>query len=183
MKIELENWKDALDLLGHDNPFANKGNTVAILVHSRFIPHAETSRPTDFHHVPTTDGGIKVSNIIPLVRNSQWTGILKAAVKLEASMCYVRGQAHMKLGDTTKAKASFKEALIVDVKCYNVSSGRVFDEWERISFSIFGHLRVYLSLRRWMHCCHIICLKSIWVCFQSFLVSCYAHFQLTARVV
>ncbi|KAH8556715.1 hypothetical protein BGW37DRAFT_473816 [Umbelopsis sp. PMI_123] len=73
--IELENWKDALDLLGHDNPFANK----------------------DFHHVPTTDGGIK----------------------LEASMCYVRGQAHMKLGDTAKAKACFKEALIVDVKCYN----------------------------------------------------------------
>ncbi|CAM0135855.1 unnamed protein product [Umbelopsis sp. WA50703] len=65
--IELENWKDALDLLGHDNPFANK------------------------------DGGIK----------------------LEASMCYVRGQAHMKLGDIEKAKGCFKEALLVDVKCYN----------------------------------------------------------------
>jgi anaphase-promoting complex subunit 6 len=47
---------------------------------------------------------------------------LKAVVKLEASMCYVRGQAHMKLGDTAKAKACFKEALIVDVKCYNVSN-------------------------------------------------------------
>lgn len=40
-------------------------------------------------------------------------------------MCYVRGQAHMKLGDTAKAKACFKEALIVDVKCYNVSYRRV----------------------------------------------------------
>ena len=66
LKIELENWKDALDLLGHDNPFANKGKTPALLVHSRFIPHhTETSCPTDFHHVPTTDGGIKVINIIP----------------------------------------------------------------------------------------------------------------------
>lgn len=35
-------------------------------------------------------------------------------------MCYVRGQAHMKLGDIEKAKACFKEALLVDVKCYNV---------------------------------------------------------------
>jgi tetratricopeptide (TPR) repeat protein len=35
-------------------------------------------------------------------------------------MCYVRGQAHMKLGDIEKAKGCFKEALLVDVKCYNV---------------------------------------------------------------
>jgi anaphase-promoting complex subunit 6 len=50
--------------------------------------------------------------------------LIDRRMKLEASMCYVRGQAHMKLGDTAKAKACFKEALLVDVKCYNVSDGK-----------------------------------------------------------
>jgi hypothetical protein len=62
LKIELENWKDALDLLGHDNPFANKGKPPALSIHSGFHTSSQnlSSRYTDFHHVPTTDGGIKV---------------------------------------------------------------------------------------------------------------------------
>lgn len=63
---------------------------------------------------------------------------LFAANKLEASMCYVRGQAHMKLGDTVKAKACFKEALLVDVKCYNVSKAVVLDIVSEIELPTFA---------------------------------------------
>jgi hypothetical protein len=81
-------------------------------------------------------------------------------------MCYVRGQAHMKLGDTAKAKACFKEALIVDVKCYNVSYRRVFGlvgMWFIFVLIIYTFIHFQ---RRWMHCCLIICLRSIWVGFS-----------------
>jgi hypothetical protein len=42
-QIELENWKDALDLLGHDNPFANKG----ILLHHSFILLLSVTKSND----------------------------------------------------------------------------------------------------------------------------------------
>ncbi|KAI9315763.1 hypothetical protein BX666DRAFT_1958879 [Dichotomocladium elegans] len=71
----LENWRDVLDYLGLENPFADK----------------------EFKHDVDMDGRIK----------------------LEASMCYVRGTAYLHLRDIEKAKRCFKEALFVDVRCYD----------------------------------------------------------------
>ncbi|ORX53085.1 ApcC hetero-tetramer Cut9-Hcn1 [Hesseltinella vesiculosa] len=75
--IALEHWQDALDYLGHDNPFVEQ----------------------DFHHHDTLDGSVKI--------------------KLEAIMCYARGNAFLHLNQTERAKDCFKEALNVDVKCYD----------------------------------------------------------------
>ena len=36
-------------------------------------------------------------------------------------MCYARGNAYLQLKEIDKAKSCFKEALRVDVKCYDVS--------------------------------------------------------------
>jgi hypothetical protein len=44
----------------------------------------------------------------------------------------------MKLGDTVKAKACFKEALLVDVKCYNVSKAVVLDIVSEIELPTFA---------------------------------------------
>lgn len=35
-------------------------------------------------------------------------------------MCYVRGNAYLQLKEIEKAKKCFKEALSVDVRCYDV---------------------------------------------------------------
>ncbi|KAI8084785.1 uncharacterized protein BX664DRAFT_283572 [Halteromyces radiatus] len=73
--MALEHFQDALDYLGHDNPFVDK----------------------DFTHNDNVDGSIK----------------------LESIMCYARGNAYLQLKETIKAKKCFKEALTVDVKCYD----------------------------------------------------------------
>ena len=36
-------------------------------------------------------------------------------------MCYARGNAYLQLKEIDRAKSCFKEALKVDVKCYDVS--------------------------------------------------------------
>ncbi|CAO3591373.1 unnamed protein product [Absidia cylindrospora] len=73
--MALENWEDAIDYLGHDNPFVDK----------------------DFTHNHSRDG----------------------VIKLESIMCFARGEAYLQLKETDKAKTCFKEALTVDVKCYD----------------------------------------------------------------
>lgn len=40
-------------------------------------------------------------------------------LKLESAMCFARGRAFILLKDIYKARDWFKEALIVDVKCYD----------------------------------------------------------------
>lgn len=42
--------------------------------------------------------------------------------QLEAAMCYARGNAYLQLREVEKAKQCFKEALQLDVRCYDVSS-------------------------------------------------------------
>lgn len=40
-------------------------------------------------------------------------------IKLEASMCFLRGTIHLQLGATELAKAAFVEALALEVRCYD----------------------------------------------------------------
>ncbi|KAI8144775.1 hypothetical protein BJV82DRAFT_606216 [Fennellomyces sp. T-0311] len=91
--IGLENWRDALDYLGPENPFADKG--------AHLLIYDDSIRPgrgiADTKHDGTADG----------------------LIKLESMMCYARGNAYLQLKEIERAKSCFKEALRVDVKCYD----------------------------------------------------------------
>ncbi|KAF7725020.1 anaphase promoting complex subunit cdc16 [Apophysomyces ossiformis] len=59
---------------------------------------------------------------------------------LESAMCYVRGHAYLQLHEVQKAKNCFKEALTVDVKCYDALEALIqfnmleeADEWSFVS--------------------------------------------------
>ncbi|KAI9489986.1 hypothetical protein BDB00DRAFT_840367 [Zychaea mexicana] len=82
--IGLENWHDALDYLGPDNPFADKN------AHAHIWWYEDSRR-----------------------------GASDGLIKLESMMCYARGTAYLQLREIEKAKNCFKEALRVDVKCYD----------------------------------------------------------------
>ncbi|CAO3679829.1 unnamed protein product [Rhizopus microsporus] len=43
----------------------------------------------------------------------------EGCIKLESVMCYVRGKAYMLLKDIDNARECFKEALLIDLKCYD----------------------------------------------------------------
>ncbi|CAO3614622.1 unnamed protein product [Mucor hiemalis] len=73
--ISLENGRDALDYLGHSNPFSGK----------------------DVFHDETMDG----------------------CIKLESVMCFARGKAYLLIKEIDNARDCFKEALNIDVKCYD----------------------------------------------------------------
>lgn len=51
-------------------------------------------------------------------------------------MCYTRGNAYLQMKETIKAKNCFKEALTVDVKCYDVSMGK--EDYPRLYSIISG---------------------------------------------
>ncbi|CDK26754.1 unnamed protein product [Kuraishia capsulata CBS 1993] len=76
--IKLEEWDEALDIIGDVNPFK-----------------------TDHSTNKNLDGGIK----------------------LEASMCYLRGVIFSRQNDFERAKECFQEAVLVDAKCFEA-----FDE-------------------------------------------------------
>ncbi|KAG1474779.1 hypothetical protein G6F56_000148 [Rhizopus delemar] len=64
---------------------------------------------------------------------------VEGSIKLESAMCYLRGKAYIILKDVNRAIASFKEALTVDVKCYDALEALVTcslmgdkEEWEFI---------------------------------------------------
>ncbi|KAI9248051.1 hypothetical protein BDA99DRAFT_525630 [Phascolomyces articulosus] len=92
--IGLENWHDALDYLGPDNPFADKN--------AHLLMYDDSRR-----------GNRVVTDITKL------DGASDGLIKLESMMCYARGNAYLQLKDIDKAKSCFKEALRVDVKCYD----------------------------------------------------------------
>ncbi|KAK9764013.1 anaphase-promoting complex subunit Cut9 [Basidiobolus ranarum] len=67
---------------------------------------------------------------IPKVKNTD------GGVKLEASMCYLRGVIYTKQGKLDRAKECYKEALLIDVKCYEafqalIGNHMLTDEEER----------------------------------------------------
>lgn len=61
-------------------------------------------------------------------------------IKLEASMCYLRGLIYANQNNFDKAKKSYKEALLVDVKCYDAFYELIYsnlmtprEEWEFVT--------------------------------------------------
>lgn len=61
-------------------------------------------------------------------------------IKLEASMCYLRGLIYANQNNFEKAKQAYKEALLVDVKCYEAFYELIYsnlmtpnEEWEFIT--------------------------------------------------
>jgi anaphase-promoting complex subunit 6 len=42
-----------------------------------------------------------------------------SCIKLESVMCFARGKAYLLIKDINSARECFKEALTVDVKCYD----------------------------------------------------------------
>lgn len=44
---------------------------------------------------------------------------MEGCIKLESVMCFARGKAYLLIKDIDKARECFKEALTVDVKCYD----------------------------------------------------------------
>lgn len=81
----MENPRDALDYLGHENPFSGKKG------------HRSQTLDTMNTDDEATEG----------------------TVKLEACLCFARGKAYLVLKEIDNAKDCFKEALMVDVKCYD----------------------------------------------------------------
>ncbi|KAG7661763.1 CDC16 [[Candida] subhashii] len=91
--IKLEQWDEALDLIGESNPFKKDDQ------------------------IRNSDGGIK----------------------LEASMCYLRGLIYANQNNFERAKESYKEAVMVDVKCFEAFEELISnnlmtpsEEWEFI---------------------------------------------------
>ncbi|RCH88341.1 anaphase promoting complex subunit cdc16, partial [Rhizopus stolonifer] len=93
--LALEKGRDALDYLGHNNPFSEKRN---------------------MFEDDTAEG----------------------CLKLESIMCYARGKAHLLLKNITDARECFKEALTVDVKCYDalkaLAKYNLMDEKSELEF-------------------------------------------------
>ncbi|KAI9486148.1 MAG: hypothetical protein EXX96DRAFT_547828 [Benjaminiella poitrasii] len=98
--LALGKGKDALDYLGHKNPFSDKG------------------KKRDLNDMEVTEGRIKLDSV----------------------MCYARGKAYLLLGDVDKARECFKEALTIDVKCYDALEALIMhnmmsekEEWEFVT--------------------------------------------------
>lgn len=43
----------------------------------------------------------------------------EGCIKLESMMCYARGKAYLLIKEITSARDCFKEALMIDVKCFD----------------------------------------------------------------
>ncbi|EPX74797.1 anaphase-promoting complex subunit Cut9 [Schizosaccharomyces octosporus yFS286] len=72
--------------------------------------------------------------------NSDKLRMQDGGIKLEASMCYLRGQVYTNLSDFDRAKDCYKEALMVDTKCFEAFDQLVSnhlltasEEWELVS--------------------------------------------------
>lgn len=112
--IKLELWDEALDLVGENNPYSDRSDRArgerVLLGDNKRVEQQEPAKEVG-------DGGIK----------------------LEASMCYLRGLIYANQNNFDRAKECYKEALVVDVKCYEafnelVSNSMMMpnEEWDFI---------------------------------------------------
>ncbi|KAH3685815.1 hypothetical protein WICPIJ_003214 [Wickerhamomyces pijperi] len=76
----------------------------------------------------------------PFKNENQNLKNLDGGIKLEASLCYLRGQIYSNQNNLEKAKDCYKEAVLVDVKCYEAFDELVrndmlspVEEWELLS--------------------------------------------------
>ncbi|KAG5646121.1 hypothetical protein DXG03_004360 [Asterophora parasitica] len=111
-QVRQGNWAEATEMLGEANPFRDSGR----------------SGPA----IPNVDGGIKVTFSFLSTFTSLW-----CFVKVEASMCHLRGILMLKINRGDQAKQCFMEALALDVKCYDafeqLVTGEMMtpdEEWE-----------------------------------------------------
>lgn len=88
------------------------------------------------HHVKNLDGGIK----------------------LEASLCFIRGQIYSNQNNLERAKECYKEAVLVDVKCYEAFDELIRnnmltppEEWELVSLLDFTDLDENAELIRLLY--------------------------------
>lgn len=125
--IKLELWDEALDLVGENNPFSDRSDR-ARGERAILSDNKRTEQPPK----EVGDGGIK----------------------LEASMCYLRGMIYANQNNFERAKECYKEALVVDVKCYEafnelVSNSMMLpaEEWDFVQ-----NLRYDDDLIRLLYC-------------------------------
>ncbi|KOG98295.1 anaphase promoting complex subunit CDC16 [Saccharomyces eubayanus] len=84
--VKLQKYDDALDVIGEYNPFSEDPTFAAANVTSNNGTNSSTSQPTD--------GGIK----------------------MESSLCFLRGKIYFAQNNFNKAKEAFREAILVDIK-------------------------------------------------------------------
>lgn len=81
----------------------------------------------------------------PFKNETQHVKNLDGGIKLEASLCYVRGQIYANQNNLERAKDCYKEAVLVDVKCYEAFDELItnnmltpLEEWELLSLLDFS---------------------------------------------
>lgn len=85
--VKLQRFDDALDVIGEYNPFSEDPSTTAANTMSNNGNNSNTSQPV-------TDGGIK----------------------MESSLCFLRGKIYFAQNNFNKARDAFREAILVDIK-------------------------------------------------------------------
>ncbi|CCH44754.1 Anaphase-promoting complex subunit cut9 [Wickerhamomyces ciferrii] len=80
----------------------------------------------------------------PFKSEAQHVKNLDGGIKLEASLCFIRGQIYARLNNLERAKDCFKEAILVDVKCFEAFDEMIrnnmltpLEEWELLSLLDF----------------------------------------------
>ncbi|KAH3675942.1 hypothetical protein WICMUC_002238 [Wickerhamomyces mucosus] len=81
----------------------------------------------------------------PFKNESQNIRNTDGGIKLEASLCFLRGQIYSNQNNLERAKECYKEAVLVDVKCFEAFDELIrndlltpFEEWELLSLLDFS---------------------------------------------
>lgn len=81
----------------------------------------------------------------PFKNETQHVKNLDGGIKLEASLCFIRGQIYANQNNLERAKDCYKEAILVDVKCYEAFDELItnsmltpLEEWELLSLLDFS---------------------------------------------
>lgn len=81
----------------------------------------------------------------PFKNEAQHVKNLDGGIKLEASLCYIRGQVYANQNNLERAKDCYKEAVLVDVKCFEAFDELIrnnmltpLEEWEFLSLLDFS---------------------------------------------
>ena len=85
--VKLQRFDDALDVIGEYNPFSEDLTTTAAIATNNNGSNSTTSQPI-------TDGGIK----------------------MESSLCFLRGKIYFAQNNFSKARDALREAILVDIK-------------------------------------------------------------------
>lgn len=139
--FELQKYEEALDVIGETNPFASSNN----------MSFSQDSLSNNNNNIDinnnTNNNNDNISNNFVDINASSFFQD-DGGIKLESSMCYIRGRIFLSQNSLKKAKQSFIEAVLVDVKNFeafqqlttnNLLSAK--EEWnliKNLKFSILG---------------------------------------------